>query len=146
MRANSSGGQPSEFPTSDGLGADALLPGPSGQEAAGADVAAEICEHMGAVQVGEERRRFQRLPWLRLVPIWLAAETGSNWRIRKLDALIHDVCQGGLGLALGECLNPGTRLRAQFDYLPTHPVVTGVIRYCVQLGGGHHRIGVEFTK
>ncbi len=146
MGAGLSGGQPSEFPTSEGLGADALLLGPSGQEASGADVAAEICEHMGAVQVGEERRRFQRLAWLRLVPIWVAAETGSDWRIRKFDALIHGVSQGGFGIALAERLDPSTLIRAQFDCLPNHPVVTGVIRYCVHLGGGHHRIGVQFTK
>ncbi len=103
-------------------------------------------DRTGAVQVGEERRRSARLPWLRQVPIWVAEETGSGRRIRKLDALIHDVSHGGFGLIFGQDLNPGTIVRARFDCLPNRPVVTGVIHYCVHLGGTHYRIGVQFTK
>ena len=146
MDTSSSEGQLSELSTSEGLGADAFLPGPTGEEAAGADVAAALRGRIGGVQVGEERRWFVRLPWLRLVPIWVAEEGGSGRRTRKLDVLIHDVSAGGFGFISGEYLNPGTTVRAQFDCLPNRPVVTSIIRHCVHLGGTHHRIGVQFTK
>ena len=147
MSASSPGGQLSEPATGDKPGADPSLPGPTGEEAAGADVVNEICERMGAVLVGEERRRqFERLPWLRRVPIWFVEETAAGRRTRKLHVLTHDISRGGFGFIIGEYLHPGTFVRAQFDCLPSRPVVTGVIRHCALLGGGQHRIGVQFTK
>ena len=139
--------QPLERPTRDGSGADAGSFGPyGGKDSAGADVVAALCERMGAVQFGEDRRRSERLPWLRRVPVWVAEETGSGQGIRKLDALIHDISHGGFGFIFDQELDPGMIIRARFDGLPNRPVVTGVIRYCVQLGATHHRIGVQFTK
>ena len=147
MDTGSSGGQPTEHPMPEDPGAVPSMLSPSGgEEAAGSDVVVALRGRIGAVQVGKERRRSERLAWLRRVPIWVMEETRSGRRPRKLDVLIHDVSAGGFGFIFGQRLNPGTTVRAQFDYLPNHPVVTGIVRYCTHLGDTHHRIGVQFTK
>ena len=110
-----------------------------------AEVAA-LLEGQPAGLAGVEKRQYERLLWLRGVTIWIAEESGSGRRTRKVQVLTHDISQGGFSFAFGQYLNSGTAVCALFDCLPNQPVIGGAIRYCVLLGGTHHRIGVQFTR
>ena len=69
----------------------------------------------GGAQSAFERRRHRRVAWQHhnLDPLMLEIEEpGEDWR--RVDCTLVDLAEGGVGVLVGEPLDPGSRVRVTF--------------------------------
>lgn len=89
---------------------------------------------------GEEHRRAERKNWPAHVTVSWIEETARE----SVDAVAHDISEGGLCLFAQQVPPAGTRVTIRFNELPQEPELEGTVRYSRHIGASLHRIGVEF--
>jgi|CXWL01.1.fsa_nt_gi hypothetical protein len=88
-----------------------------------------------------DQRSSERRPWVAHLTLLITDPLGKP---RTLDVVTHDISTGGFSFIFRQFFHVNTRVRAQFETLPGKPVLDGVVRSCILVGGVHHRVGVQF--
>ena len=74
--------------------------------------------------------------------MWLRKD---RWDIaREVQVKTLDISRGGFSFLHPHFLHADTLVSTRFDSLPDRPILTGIVKSCVYIGDGLHRVGVEF--
>jgi len=87
-------------------------------------------------------RRHERRPWVARISLFIRKSRESN--PSEIHVRTCDLSRGGFSFVHSQFLHTNTVVCARFEQLPDRPAVIGVVKNCVYVGGGRHRIGVRF--
>jgi len=93
-----------------------------------------------------EKRRGRRRACLGGISVSAVETYDSEERVVLVAAVTHEISHEGLSFLCPRLLRVETPLSIRFESLEDHPVLKGVVRDVMHLGGEYHRIGVEFTE
>ncbi len=97
------------------------------------------------VRIEHEQRRGKRYPWSTHITLRVEEDWGAGVRVTELEAVTHDISVQGLSFHCERFLRAGTPLSIRFDALANRPILSGITRSSVCLGGAFQRVAIEFV-
>lgn len=97
------------------------------------------------IEVENGKRRNKRYPWSTRITVWAREDWGHGTRTKELDAVTWNVSLEGLSFYCERFLRVGTPISIRFDALNDRPVLDGITRSFISLGGTFHCVAIEFV-
>ena len=105
----------------------------------------ELEGRLEPVEDQHEKRTHERHKWQVVLTIDLEERTDDSLARRRIKATTVDISRGGFGFVFESFVHPGATVITTFKTVKGSPMVRGIVRHCICLGGRKHRVGVQFV-